>query len=187
MYRIWFLIVDPSSDRTRLVACWVRRGIAREPVGLASFLRQSLPEYMVPMAYVALPEFPLTPNGKIDKRSLPIPVDQNVQKQAYVAPRNDTEETLIQIWQEVLQLEKVGVTDNFFDLGGHSLLATQVVSRVREHFNVELALSALFEEPTIENIALHLLQAELESTDDMEMADLLAEIEGLSEEDLKNL
>ena len=122
-------------------------------------VKKTLPEYMVPMAYVALPEFPLTPNGKIDKRSLPIPGDQNVQKQAYVAPRNDTEETLIQIWQEVLQLEKVGVTDNFFDLGGHSLLATQVVSRVREHFNVELALSALFEEPTIENIALHLLQA----------------------------
>ena len=104
-----------------------------------------------------------------------------------MAPRNDTEEALTQIWKEVLNLDQIGVTDNFFDLGGHSLLATQVVSRVRDHFNVDLPLSALFEEPTIENIALHLLQAELSSADDLEMADLLAEIEGLSEEDLKNL
>lgn len=177
---------DNPGDR-RLVAYLLMDEEEMDLTELKEQVKKTLPEYMVPMAYVALPEFPLTPNGKIDKRSLPIPGDQNVQKQAYVAPRNDTEETLIQIWQEVLQLEKVGVTDNFFDLGGHSLLATQVVSRVREHFNVELALSALFEEPTIENIALHLLQAELESTDDMEMADLLAEIEGLSEEDLKNL
>lgn len=177
---------DSPGDR-RLVAYLLMDNEEVELSDIKDQVKKSLPDYMVPKAYVCLPEFPLTPNGKIDKRALPIPGDENVSKQAYVAPRNDTEETLTEIWQEVLHLEKVGVTDNFFDLGGHSLLATQVVSRVREHFNVELALSALFEEPTIENIALHLLQAELESTDDMEMADLLAEIEGLSEEDLKNL
>jgi len=154
---------------------------------LKAFLGASLPDYMVPKAYMVMDEFPLTPNGKVDKRSLPAPDDGSVAKNEYVAPRNDTEETLCLIWKDVLGLERVGVTDNFFDLGGHSLLATQVVSRVREHFNVELALSALFEEPTIENIALHLLQAELASADDLEMADLLAEIEGLSEEDLRNL
>jgi amino acid adenylation domain-containing protein len=154
---------------------------------LKIFLGKALPDYMVPKAYVVLGEFPLTSNGKVNKRCLPVPDDGSVSKNEYVSPRNDTEEVLCQIWKEVLNLEQVGVTDNFFDLGGHSLLATQVVSRVREHFNVELALSALFDEPTIENIALHLLQAELASADDLEMADLLAEIEGLSEEDLKNL
>ena len=176
---------DVPGDR-RLVA-YVQSDVAIDAAELKAYLAQSLPDYMVPKAYVVLSEFPLTPNGKIDKRSLPAPSDGAVSKNEFVAPRNDTEETLCQIWGEVLGLERVGVTDNFFDLGGHSLLATQVVSRVREHFNVELALSALFEEPTIENIALHLLQAELASADDLEMADLLAEIEGLSEDDLKNL
>ena len=156
-------------------------------VSLQDTIKKSLPDYMVPKAYVVLDQFPLTPNGKVDKRNLPMPGDANVDKKVYVAPRNETESALADIWQDVLQLDKVGVTDNFFDLGGHSLLATQVVSRVREYFNVELPLSSLFEEPTIENIALHLLQAELESAEDMEMADLLAEIEGLSEDDLKNL
>ncbi|RLT97984.1 non-ribosomal peptide synthetase [Ketobacter sp.] len=176
---------DVPGDK-RLVA-YVLSDETIDLAELKTFLGKSLPDYMVPKAYVVLSEFPLTPNGKVDKRRLPAPDDGSVAKNEYVAPRNDTEETLSQIWKEVLGLDRVGVTDNFFDLGGHSLLATQVVTRVREHFNVELALSALFEEPTIENIALHLLQAELASADDLEMADLLAEIEGLSEEDLKNL
>ena len=176
---------DIPGDK-RLVA-YVLSDVTLDLTELKTFLGKSLPDYMVPKAYVVLAEFPLTPNGKIDKRRLPAPDDGSVTKTEYVAPRNDTEETLSQIWKEVLGLDRVGVTDNFFDMGGHSLLATQVVTRVREHFNVELALSALFEEPTIENIALHLLQAELASADDLEMADLLAEIEGLSEEDLKNL
>ena len=176
---------DVPGDR-RLVG-YVLSDAEIDVAELKTYLGKSLPDYMVPKAYVVLEAFPLTPNGKVDKRSLPAPDDGAVSKKEFVAPRNDTEETLCQIWGEVLGLERVGVTDNFFDLGGHSLLATQVVSRVREHFNVELALSALFEEPTIENIALHLLQAELASADDLEMADLLAEIEGLSEDDLKNL
>ena len=176
---------DVPGDR-RLVA-YVLGDDSLQSGELKSFLGQMLPEYMVPKAYVVLNQFPLTANGKVDKRALPAPDDTAVAKQEYVAPRNDTEEALCEIWKEVLGLDRVGVTDNFFDLGGHSLLATQVVSRVREHFNVELALSALFEEPTIENVALHLLQAEIASADDLEMSELLAEIEGLSEEDLRNI
>lgn len=177
---------DIPGDK-RLVAYIAADEGALDLADLKTQIRKSLPEYMVPSAYVVMEAFPLTVNGKIDKRALPVPDDAAVPKNEYVAPRNETEEALVHIWREVLGLEQVGVRDNFFDIGGHSLLATQVVSRVREHFNVDLALSALFEEPTIENIALHLLQAELAGTDELEMAELLAEIEGLSEEDLRNL
>ena len=177
---------DVPGDK-RLVAYVAADETILDLADLKTQIRKLLPEYMVPSAYVVMAHLPLTVNGKVDKRALPVPDDAAVPKNEYVAPRNETEDALVQIWQEVLNLEKVGVRDNFFDIGGHSLLATQVVSRVREHFNVDLALSALFEEPTIENIALHLLQAELAGTDEMEMAELLAEIEGLSEEDLKNL
>ncbi|MVF12550.1 amino acid adenylation domain-containing protein [Ketobacter sp. MCCC 1A13808] len=176
---------DVPGDK-RLVGYLLKDGEV-DLTELKGFLGKSLPDYMVPKAYVLLDAFPLTANGKVDKKALPEPDDSLHARNQFVAPRNDTEEALTQIWKEVLNLDQIGVTDNFFDLGGHSLLATQVVSRVRDHFNVDLPLSALFEEPTIENIALHLLQAELSSADDLEMADLLAEIEGLSEEDLKNL
>ena len=174
---------DVPGDK-RLVGYLLKDGEV-DLTELKGFLGKSLPDYMVPKAYVLLDAFPLTANGKVDKKALPEPDDSLHARNQFVAPRNDTEEALTQIWKEVLNLDQIGVTDNFFDLGGHSLLATQVVSRVRDHFNVDLPLSALFEEPTIENIALHLLQAELSSADDLEMADLLAEIEGLSEEDLK--
>jgi len=154
---------------------------------LKAYLSKQLPDYMVPRIYMVLPQFPLTANGKVDRRNLPVPEDGNVRVGEYVAPRNETEAMLVEIWQQVLGQERIGVMDNFFDLGGHSLLATQVVSRIREQFHVELPLSSLFEDPTIENIALNLLHAELESADDLELAELLGEIEGLTEEDLKNL
>jgi alpha-ketoglutarate-dependent taurine dioxygenase/acyl carrier protein len=99
-----------------------------------------------------LDELPLTDNGKIDRRALPLPVPADVQDDA-AAPRTLTEELLTNIWAEILRLRSVGLHDNFFDLGGHSLLATQVVSRVRETFKVELPLRALFENPTIAELA----------------------------------
>ncbi len=176
---------DNPGDK-RLIA-YLLTDSACEKSEIVDFLRVRLPAYMIPVAFITMSEFPLTSNGKINKKALPKPDDATLRSSQYVAPRNDTEACLVDIWKEVLNLERIGVTDNFFELGGHSLLATQVVSRVRENFNVELPLSALFDVPTIENIALHLLQAELESADDLEMAELLAEIEGLSEEDLKNL
>jgi amino acid adenylation domain-containing protein len=176
---------DVAGDK-RLVA-YVVAAADLDTQALRVALRKLLPEYMVPSAYVVLEALPLNHNGKINKKALPAPEGQTVAGQEFVAPRNDTEEVLVEIWKEVLGAEKVGVRDNFFDVGGHSLLATQVISRVRERFNVEIALSALFEEPTIENLALHLLQAELANSDDGDMADLLAEIEGMSEDDLRNL
>lgn len=117
---------------------------------LRAWLRARLPEHMVPSAFVMLDKMPLTSNGKVDRKALPEPDHERPTLQkAFVAPRNESEEVVARIWVEVLQLKQVGVFDNFFDLGGHSLLVTQVISRVREAFQVELPLRSLFESYTV--------------------------------------
>jgi acyl carrier protein len=133
----------------RLVAYMVgdvEAGVLRE------HLLRELPEYMVPSAFVFLDALPLTPNGKLDRKALPAP-DFAPAEERYVAPRTPTEEVLAGIWAEVLRLERVGVTESFFDLGGHSLLVMRVVSRIRAVFDVELPLRALFEHSTVEELA----------------------------------
>ena len=121
---------------------------------LKEALKQSLPEYMVPAVFVVLDVLPLSANGKVDRRSLPVPGDIRVSLGVeYVAPRNEVEEQLVAIWAEVLKLEQVGVHDNFFDLGGHSLMATQVVSRMREQMQIEMPLSEMFGYPTVAELA----------------------------------
>ncbi|MFO7587676.1 MAG: amino acid adenylation domain-containing protein, partial [Gemmatimonadota bacterium] len=120
-----------------------------------------LPEYMIPSLWVELPELPLTSSGKIDRRALPVPrVTREVLEVEYVAPRDSAEAALAEIWSEVLGAEKVGVHDNFFDLGGHSLLATQVVARVRSRHERDLPLRALFESPTVAELARSLRSAD---------------------------
>jgi glutamate-1-semialdehyde-2,1-aminomutase/malonyl CoA-acyl carrier protein transacylase len=117
---------------------------------LRRFLKEKLPDYMIPSAFVMLEALPLTPNGKVDRRALPAPdTSQTSLEQGFVPPHTATEETLAAIWAEVLGVERVGIHDNFFELGGNSLLATQVISRLREAFHVELPLRSLFEEPTV--------------------------------------
>ncbi len=117
---------------------------------LRKFLQDRLPEYMLPSAFVFLEAIPLTANGKIDRRALPIPSDLRPElENAYVAPRTPSEEILAGLWSEVLGVQQVGVHDNFFDLGGHSLLATRLASRIRETFEVEIPLRAVFEAPTV--------------------------------------
>ena len=145
-------------------------------------LKRSLPDYMVPSAFVRLDTLPLTANGKVDRKKLPKPTGGVHLSVEVVPPRNGTELGVFEIWKSVLGLtdsSSYGVYDNFFDVGGNSLLAMQIVSRIRENFDVELALGVLFDQPTIENIALHIVEAEVEGLDDDEMAALLAEIENL--------
>ncbi|HYY42949.1 MAG TPA: amino acid adenylation domain-containing protein, partial [Pyrinomonadaceae bacterium] len=121
---------------------------------LRSYLRDQLPDYMIPAAFVVLDELPLTPNGKIDRKALPAPVQSRPELESgYAAPATPNEELLVGIWANILRLEQVGVEDNFFELGGHSLLATQLMSRVREVFQVEVPLRCLFETPTIAGLA----------------------------------
>ncbi|HYN83948.1 MAG TPA: amino acid adenylation domain-containing protein, partial [Pyrinomonadaceae bacterium] len=130
---------------------------------LRAFLRESLPDYMIPSAFVFLAEFPLTPSGKVDRKALPAPDDAGREADAgHVAPRTPTEELLAVLWADVLGVGRVGVRDNFFESGGHSLLATQLMSRVRETFGVEVALRRLFEEPTVEGLA-RVVEAETEA------------------------
>ncbi len=118
-------------------------------------LQQSLPEYMLPTAFVCLEIIPLTPNGKVDRRALERMDVSLISKQTYVAPRNTLEEQLVAIWAEILNLEseKVGVNDNFFELGGHSLLVAQVVSRIRSQFSIDLPINAIFKQDNIADLA----------------------------------
>src|SRR5581483_9471138 len=119
---------------------------------LREYLRERLPEYMVPGVFVELAEMPLTANGKLDRRALPRPQLEPADS-AYVGPRTAVEEIVGGIIAEVLRLERVGVEDNFFELGGHSLLATQVVSRMRKLLGVEVPLRSLFTNPTVAALA----------------------------------
>ena len=118
---------------------------------LRSYLKQQLPEYMVPSAVLLLPKIPLNSNGKVDRQALPEP--ETVQSREYLAPKGATEESVAHIWQEVFRRERISTDENFFDLGGHSLMATQVISRIRERFRVELPIRAIFENPTIPGLA----------------------------------
>ncbi len=116
-------------------------------------LQGSLPEYMRPSAYVILDAFPLTPNGKIDRRALPAPDFTRNLPGDYSPPRGPVERLLVEIWAELLGLGQVGIHDNFFELGGHSLLATQVISRIRDALNLEAPVRYLFEAPTIAELS----------------------------------
>src|ERR1044071_7087008 len=121
-------------------------------------LRERLPDYMLPSAFVIIDALPLTPNGKIDRRALPDPFFDR-QQEGYVAPRTPVEALMAEIWAEVLGVTRVGVEDDFFELGGHSLLATQVMARVARRFDVELPLRVLFETPTVAKLAQQVEQA----------------------------
>ena len=124
-------------------------------------LGRELPDYMLPSYYVFLDKFPLTPNGKIDKKALPPVNEADVIQQEYIAPSNETEEKLVVIWEEVLQKNKIGVGDIFFALGGHSLKATQVISKIQKEFNIKIELKELYKEPTITNLAQYIESIQL--------------------------
>jgi acyl carrier protein len=125
---------------------------------IIAHLKTKLPEYMIPAIWVEMENLPLTPNGKIDRKAMPDPDITTLLSNEYIAPRNETEQALAGIWQELLSVEKVGVHDNFFDLGGHSLKALQVISFIRKELQVELWIRDLFMYPTIAGLSLHMRQ-----------------------------
>ena len=159
------LLTHPSIARAEVIAKTMHHGAVElvayvvasgnlDVTELRTHVASALPHYMVPSAFVFIDEFPLTPNGKIDRRALPEPNQMRPELgAAFVAPRTPTEEILASIWAGVLGRETIGVHDNFFELGGHSLLATQVISRVRDAFGQEVALRSLFEQPTVAGLA----------------------------------
>jgi acyl carrier protein len=137
-----------GAGDTRLVAYVVG---AAEADALRAHARGSLPEYMVPGAFVMLDVLPLTPNGKLDRKALPAP--ELASAQEYVAPRTLAEEALAGIWAEVLGVERVGVHDSFFDLGGHSLLIMRLLARIQATFDLEISIRTVFSMPTLEAMA----------------------------------
>ncbi|MBD2448701.1 non-ribosomal peptide synthase/polyketide synthase [Nostoc sp. FACHB-152] len=154
---VWESVVIVREDEPghkRLVA-YVVPQLEQSPTvaEVRQFLKDKLPEYMIPSAFVLLESLPLTSNGKIDRRALPKPELDSTLLEKYVAPRTPTEEMLAQIWAQVLKVEQVGIHDNFFELGGHSLLATQLVSRIRNIFKVEILLRELFAAATVAQLA----------------------------------
>ncbi|QBR71364.1 hypothetical protein CU048_08810 [Beijerinckiaceae bacterium] len=156
------LATHPGVQATAVVARLAAPGIYRlvayvvgevDADALRQHLRATLPDYMIPAAFVSLEALPLTPNGKVDRNALPEP-DLGAQlAQRFVAPRTPTEEILAQIWADVLRVERVGINDNFFELGGHSLLATRIASRIRSAFEIDLPLRTLFEASTLAALA----------------------------------
>ncbi|WP_195845660.1 non-ribosomal peptide synthetase, partial [Burkholderia pseudomallei] len=139
-----------TATEKRLVAYYT--GDA-DVVALRAQAAQHLPSYMVPSAYVRLDAWPLTPNGKLDRRALPEPADDAYARAEYEAPRGAKEEALAAIWRELLHVERVSRHDNFFELGGHSLLAVQLVSRLRQALSVEVALGTVFDAPVLSALA----------------------------------
>ncbi|TKC90315.1 amino acid adenylation domain-containing protein [Trinickia terrae] len=136
-----------APGEKRLVAYYT--GGARDVEALRTFLRERLPEYMVPAAFIALDSLPLTPNGKLDRRALPAPDPAAYGRHAYEAPRGDAERTAARVWAELLNMEQVGRRDNFFALGGHSLLAVRAIGRLRQVFGEAASLRDLFDAPDL--------------------------------------
>ncbi|MCC5661302.1 amino acid adenylation domain-containing protein [Nostoc sp. XA010] len=186
---------EDIPGQKRLVAYVVLKTGETLTIGkLRNFVKQQLPEYMLPSVLILLDALPLTANGKINRQALPIPDTNRPELEAaFVAPRNPVEKEIAAIWAEVLGLEQVGIDDNFFELGGHSLLATQVISRMRKVLNVDLPLRTLFETPTVAGIAAATQAQQQQSPDtinkitSIDTEQLLTDIDQLSEKEVDAL
>jgi len=148
---------DQPGDKRLIAYLTHSQNESPNPSALRLFLKENLPEYMVPSAFVLLDKLPLNPNGKIDRKALPTP-DQTYSEfeQSYVPPSSPIEEMLLAIWREVLNIDQIGIHDNFFELGGHSLLAIQLIVRINRQFQIEFPLYSLFKAPTIAGLSVQL-------------------------------
>ena len=153
---------------------------------LKEFLSERLPEYMLPSSFVVLDALPLTTTGKVDRNALPDQIGVETEE-TYLAPRTALEQVLAGIFSEVLSRERVGINDSFFDLGGHSLLATQVLSRVRDAFQLELPLRKLFKAPSVAGLAASILEDEAKRERVERTAELLLKLANLSDEEVDDL
>jgi len=178
------LLQHPKIDNAVVVAKTITEGekemvayvAAKELLNtteLMAHLGQYLPAYMVPSYFVQLEALPLTPNGKVDRKQLPDPDGMGMGTGVeYVAPSNETEEKLVEIWHEILGRDKIGIKDNFFDLGGHSLKATQLISKINMVFGVGISIQTVFQEPTIESIGQRIVFIQTQSKQKEDMDDM---------------
>jgi amino acid adenylation domain-containing protein len=169
---------DSPGDR-RLTAYFVpARGASVEVEHLRRLCKARLPPFMAPSAFVSLDAFPLTANGKIDRRSLPAPDGSRpALGGSYVEPQTPVEQTLVSIWSEILGVGRIGLDDDFFDLGGHSLLAVKMLAKAQESFDLRLPLHLVFERSTVRELAAGIAAGLLDAADEDEISSLLAEVE----------
>ncbi|MFC1713975.1 amino acid adenylation domain-containing protein [Candidatus Poribacteria bacterium] len=165
---------------------------ATEQIPTVSSLRRALseklPDYMIPSAFVVLDAMPLNPNDKVDLQALPEPGTSRPQLETdFVAPRTPVEGTLAEIWSQVLGIDEVGIHDSFFDLGGHSLLASRIISQTINTFRVEVPLRSLFQSPTVADMAVVIAQKQGDRTKSEYVDRILAELEALSDEEMRRL
>jgi acyl carrier protein len=155
---------------------------------LRGALEAELPEYMLPAAFVLLEALPLSPSGKVHRQALPAPEAERLAGDAaYVAPRTPVEAAIAAMWAEVLAVPKIGAFDDFFKQGGHSLMATRVVSRLREHFGVELPLRDMFAARTVAELAEAVERLQLAQAAEPDLDLLLSQLEELSDDDVRQL
>lgn len=175
---------DEAGDKRLVVYVVSTSEIYPSTTELRDHLSNRLPAYMLPSAFVMLEDFPLLPNGKIDRHALPRPEQERPSLDAaFQAPRSPLEESVAKIWCDVLKLERIGVQDNFFELGGHSLLGAKLISNLRRSLNCELSLIDVFQSPTVERLTQVIYQRQTESEAEEELGALLAELETLSDEE----
>jgi acyl-coenzyme A synthetase/AMP-(fatty) acid ligase/acyl carrier protein len=176
-----------ESGEKNIVAYIVPRSNPPTVDELSSHLREKLPDYMVPSAFMYLESLPLT-NGKLDRRALPrLDGKRPELSQPYVPPQNEVERRLSEIWSEVLSLDRVGIHDSFFDLGGHSLGATRVASRVLKWFQLEIPLPSLFNAPTVAEMANVITTHQAKRLGEQEMEKILTELESLTDKEAQRL
>ncbi|MEM9823179.1 MAG: amino acid adenylation domain-containing protein, partial [Bacteroidota bacterium] len=161
-------VITTAEGRGEQLVAYIVAKKTFDKVELKKWLEDHLPDYMVPAIYVELDEIPLTSNGKVNKKRLPAPELTTNDAANYLAPRDETEESLAAIWRDILNLNKVGVYDNFFEIGGHSLLAIRVVSAIRKEFDVRITVNVLFEYSSIADLSTYikLLKVPLNDNDD---------------------
>ncbi len=180
------IVSEEEADDKRLVAYIVGQKESEEP-DLRAYLKDRLPEYMIPAAFVFLPSLPLTVSGKIDRKALPSPAGQRSEA-GLILPQTRVENEIAQIWKELLKVETVGVQDNFFDLGGHSLLGTQMVTRIRRIFGVEISLKELFTGMhTISALAQAVENKLIERSSTEELSKALEALDNYSDEEIQRL
>jgi acyl carrier protein len=180
------IVREDTPGNQRLVAYVVLR---QPENNLRAFVKARVPDHMIPAGFVVMDKLPVTPNGKVDYAALPIPDETSFDSsKEFVAPRTPLEETLAQIWREILEISRVGINDNFFELGGHSLLATQVVSRIRKTLNVDLPLRVIFDSPTIAGLATNVeSMSQMEPDETEKLAQIVEQIDQLSINEIRVL
>ena len=183
------VVVWEEEGEKRLVGYVVAQAGAKASVEeLRNYLKGKLPEYMVPAFIVMMDSLPLTPSGKIDRRRLPEPEAITNENVDFIAPETPIEKELAAIWKRVLKVERIGIHQNFFDLGGHSLMATQIITQIRDVFRIELPLRTLFTgDFTIAGLARIIVERQLQQIDQTEIAGLLTQLEGLSDDEARKL